>query len=271
MIPREKTVLSMGDTMKTSVILGAASIAALLSAGAAEAVSVTRIVPTASAVVAATVTAVVDPNLYWVVPGGVIEGVAGATDLTNNGIDYKDSWVDTNWGLVESVRVSMFNGGNEVSYVEFNAAGATKEDVFAKGNVTGSTWTDIAATSFNYFSTRGDNSIDRHWFMNQNYGGCSIDVGHMVVLDGARAGSPCFWEASRIGTGSGTRGFLYADATTKTNWTTGSGGLAEVFAVSVTYDDGLSPVPLPASILLLGSAVGSLGDALDVGVATEPS
>ncbi len=230
------------------------------AASAAQASSVTRLVLKASDASAASGTSVVDPYLDWVNSGSVNQGVAGATSLSNNGVDYKDSWVDTNWADVQSVRVSMFSQSAEVAFMEFDAAGTTKSNFFAAANLTSSTWGASGPQSpftGNYFSIAGHSTIDRHWFVNQSYAGCPSDFGWMVVLDGrANPNYACSWENTRTDAGSTTRGFLYSLETGLTDWQDGRVGIADVFAVSVTYD--AAPIPVPASGLLLAGGIGAL-------------
>lgn len=223
---------------------------------AADASSVSRLVLKVSDAPAVSGTDVVDPYLDWINTGSVNEGVAGATSLTNNGVDYKDGWVDTNWGDVTSVRVSMFTASTEVAFMEFDASGTTKADFFAPSNLTSSSWTDTGSPNL-FFSIAGDSVINRHWFVQRNYSGCSADRGWFAVLDGAASPSyPCSWENNQTDPGSPTRGFLYSSASGNTNWTSGSVGVAEVFAVSVSY--AAAPVPIPASGALLICGIAGL-------------
>ena len=90
-------ILSLGAVaLATSMCL-----ASIADAGTILAMKVSDLAPaTASA-------GYIDPWQTWGNGGGWNEGVAGATSLTNNGIDYMNSFVDTNWGDVLSVRVSF--------------------------------------------------------------------------------------------------------------------------------------------------------------------
>ncbi|MEC9432927.1 MAG: hypothetical protein VYD87_08460 [Pseudomonadota bacterium] len=239
--------------------LVAATGAAICAAGSAQALPVTSMVVMK---VADSGPGTFDPYLDWIGAGGFNEGVAGAASLTNNGLDYKDSWVDSNWGDVLQVRVSMYTGGVEQAYMLFDASGTTKSDFFSVGNVIGSSWSDAAAggsgSTGDFFSIAGDSSINRHWFVNNNYGGCGADVGHMVVLDGSTGA--CSWESSVVGAGIADRAFIYSGVSTETNWTSGSPAVADVFAVQVMVEDtGSSTVPVPAAGGLIAAALGALG------------
>jgi hypothetical protein len=197
-----------------------------------------------------------DAVTTWTGSGGLNEGLAGATDLTANGIDYKSSFVDTNWMDVLSVRVAVLLGGIEQAFIEFDAAGTSKNDFFSVTNVLSSTWSDLTSVPHNFFSIDGDPGIDRHWYVNSNYGGCEADVGHMVAIDTTGA-SPCGWENANRPAGDPDRLFLFANDTSQQNWTSGNVASGDVFAVFVTYET--AAVPIPASGLLLLGALGAAG------------
>jgi hypothetical protein len=240
-------ILSLGAVaLATSMCL-----AATANAGTILAMKVSDLEPaTASA-------GYIDPLQDWINAGGHNEGVAGATSLTNNGIDYKNSFVDTNWGDVLSVRVSYYSQGLEVAFALFSP-GTSKSDFFASANVLSSSWTDLGSGAFNHFSIAGDSGINRHWFANRFYGGCGNDPGHMVVLDrGTAASFPCAWEDDRLAiVGDPTRAFLYSTASDSSNWLTDT-GIADVFAVHVNVAMETVDTPEPATLGLL--AVGAVG------------
>jgi len=201
---------------------------------------------------AASVDGYIDVWQDWINAGGHNEGAAGSTALTNNGIDYKNSFVDTNRGDVLSVRVSYYFEGSEVAFALFSP-GTSKSNFFAPGNVISSSWTNLGGGGFNVFSIAGDSGINRHWFANRSYGGCPSDFGHMAVLDRA-ASYPCTWENSRLASvGDPTRAFLYSTAPDSSDWDINT-GIADAFAVHVTTE---METPEPATLGLL--AVGAVG------------
>ncbi|RDC75241.1 hypothetical protein DLJ49_00340 [Rhodovulum sp. 12E13] len=203
----------------------------------------------------------IDPYLDWTGTGGFNVGVAGATSLANNGVDYKDPFVDASWGDVLSVRVSMYSAGSEVAFIEFDASGTSKTDFFAPGNVAASSWTDLAsAESFRYFSIPGHDVENRHWFVHRQYGGCSNDAGWMVVRDGGTSDA-CAWMNDRSGAGLGDRAFLYSAEDTAITYSSAGTSLAaaDVFAVHVELAGTPPVVPGPAPAVLLVTGVAALG------------
>lgn len=204
----------------------------------------------------------IDPSVTWLTTGGLNQTVAGGALTTNNGVDYKSSFVDTNWADVLSARVAIFKNGVEKAFITFATAGTTKTNFFALKNGTGSSWTNLGTGStHNFFAAGGDNTVDRNWFVNSSYGGCGADVGNMVIIQNSSKSEPCGWANNRKATvGENTRAFLYSNTTADQNWTTGNIGVGDVFAISVTYNvPDVAPVPLPAAAPLLLAALGGIG------------
>ena len=208
-----------------------------------------------------------DADASWLNAGGVNEGVLGADAQLNNGIDFKDAWVDdaANWAMVDSIRVSMWDNGSEVAFLEFAASGTTKNDFFDFANLTGSSWGASGPDGTeNVFSIAGDatGSTNRNWFVNDSYGGCLADVGYMAVV-GVGSG-PCAWDdTGREQIGDTVRGFVYSESASASTWGSGDTGYADLFTVQVSYEDSPppptpSPVPVPAAGMLLLSGLGGI-------------
>lgn len=200
-----------------------------------------------------------DAYTGWTNAGGFNEANATAKVLNDNGLDFKSTLVDTWPTDMTNVRVAMYSNGNEVAYIDFNPAGTTNTNFFASANVAGSNWTDLGDGG-NYFSIAGHVEIDRHWFINNNYGGCGVDVGQLVVIDGDGS-QPCGWERNRLG--GNDRAFLYSTQPTEVNWNGSTTvGVADVFAVFVTRDtppnNNNGQVPAPATLALLGLGLGGM-------------
>lgn len=240
------------------------SCSALLLAVAAHAATVDRVVLKVNDAADLSGNGLLDPYLTWVNSGGFNEGIANASDLVANGLDFKDSFVDSHWDQVLSVRVSMYSQGVERAWITFGP-GTDRQDFFRRDNIVASSWdhpaTGIAVTGNNFFSVAGDAAINRHWFVNRNYGGCNNDAGFMLVFDGSYRA--CSWEDTRTGViGPNTRGLFYSAGPGFTNYHYNAPyryEVADVFAVSVTLPG--AQVPLPGTAILLGSALLAAGAA----------
>ena len=100
----------------------------------------------------------------------------------------------------------------------FGSINSTKTDWFTKDSLTSSPYSDIISSTQNYFSIRGDqrfraeNNIDRNFFINKNYGGCTVDAGWLVVISGKD--DNCAWAQGEF------ISIKYARRTTVTAWNT---------------------------------------------------
>jgi len=189
-----------------------------------------------------------DEYTFWANNGGFNEGNATAASVSNDTLDYKDSWVDSaiNWSSVISVNVGMYVRGVEQAYINFTP-GSDKLTFFTSGNITSTSYTDLSTLfTGNFFAEAGDGAYNRRWFVNQNYGGCGSDTGWFVVED-ATSSRPCSWETDRT---VNSRDFLYATGNTQQNWNSVDVGTAEVFAITVT-----TATPEPATFGFIGAAL----------------
>lgn len=96
---------------------------------------------------------------------------------------------------VSDVDVRIVTDGDVQKYMHFVLdSDADSESWFSKTYLQGSSWTDIFTEDVNFFSIEGDGNNDRGWFVNSNYGGCSVDAGWLAIA--GAADGVCTWEDS---------------------------------------------------------------------------
>ncbi|XP_071785635.1 uncharacterized protein [Asterias amurensis] len=147
----------------------------------------------------------------------IFKGVAGT------GIKLYDLWTNTTWGEyfrchgnyrnkalydawnakqlnVKQVKLSLYNDTGVVELV-FSGTDSNITSWFAKERLVSSPWSDLTPTATtNYFSIDGHEGpinnglVDRRFFINKNYNGCTKDRGWMMVVDSGVG--PCPWENS---------------------------------------------------------------------------
>ena len=82
-------------------------------------------------------------------------------------------------------RVSLYESGNVVKELFFNAAASQYSNWFEKARLKSSPWSDIWTEPQNYFSVnghcgrRGPNQC-RYFYINRNFGGCNVDRGWLM-------------------------------------------------------------------------------------------
>ena len=112
--------------------------------------------------------------------------------------NYRHSMVE-NWANigVKYVKYAYYENNQEVAYVIFNAARSNIYSWFEKRHVIASSYSDLTANNFNYFSIAGDyrpRNRERRFFINTNYGGCDNDFGHLVISENEPPNKLCNWD-----------------------------------------------------------------------------
>ena len=83
--------------------------------------------------------------------------------------------------------MSLYESGNVVKELVFNAAASQYSNWFAKARLKSSPWSDIWTEPQNYFSVHGlsvsDTKLRRYFYINRNFGGCHVDRGWLMYTD----------------------------------------------------------------------------------------
>lgn len=131
-----------------------------------------------------------------------------------------------------SIHAHIMQGNRLARYITFDPSGSDSGDWFSGDFAVDSDWTDLLTEDKNFFSINGDTNYGRNWFVNGNYGGCSVDAGWLVLDD--EYSDPCDWEVVNNGP-SGAIDILYSPLNTIGNadddWIQ-----ADSFAVLVDVD-----------------------------------
>lgn len=139
---------------------------------------------------------------------------------------YRSSVLD-DWKNIAEVAFTFYKSGQLKTYVIFDGAGSDNVNWFTQARMRSSSWTDIKGHA-QFLSIIGDGNMERHFFINHNYGGCNADSGWTIAVD--QHGRPCGWEST------GTYPlFLYSKTTHHENWTNGQIAEADVLAIFVKF------------------------------------
>ena len=82
----------------------------------------------------------------------------------------------------------LYEKGNEVVSLKFKATGTNGVDWFSQAKLISSPWNDLTSTAnLVFFNMTG--GWNRYFEITKSYGGCSADVGWLVITGGG-----CAWE-----------------------------------------------------------------------------
>lgn len=171
-----------------------------------------------------------DPTALW--SGGALnEANTALLDVGSDATHYVNRIVAQHWNAngftISEALVGVYTGGTLRASARFNVSGTNSTAWYAAANVASSTWTDLTpAAAYNFFGITGDAANSRKWFISNVYNGCPGDMGWLVLQTAATP--VCPWENR----GSVLR-IIYANATSKQNWTSGSVANADALAVFV--------------------------------------
>nr|XP_022345046.1 uncharacterized protein LOC111137726 [Crassostrea virginica] len=85
---------------------------------------------------------------------------------------------------ISQVILELYKRGLKVASVTFDGRGTSISDWFSFSRLLNSSWGSMnSSATYNYFSIDGHANCARFFFINQNYWGCPLDAGWMVVLD----------------------------------------------------------------------------------------
>jgi hypothetical protein len=140
----------------------------------------------------------------------------------------RDFWNVAPFG-VRAVRIHFYIGGELRAFAKFSGNATNQTNWFVQSGLTSSSWTDLTTSNVtNFFSIAGD-THGRRFFINQQYGGCTVDAGWMVVTSCITC---CPWDTPVTMTTPTIRA-LYSNLPMVATWDSANATLADVFAVYV--------------------------------------
>jgi hypothetical protein len=137
---------------------------------------------------------------YNELEASVLTRAAGTADYASSLVQ-ATSTGPNGWSQFDEARLEVIDNGGVAVYATFDAVESTSLDWFSPARYlhTRSTWQDIHTRSWTGVNSNDLNgvyfSIDtttRHWYINNNWGGCSSDSGWLT----ATHYGDCAWESS---------------------------------------------------------------------------
>ncbi|KAJ7340356.1 Saccharopine dehydrogenase [Desmophyllum pertusum] len=113
------------------------------------------------------------------------ENVTDTLDTTKNYPSHYKNRIVMNWQVFnpQEVRVVLYENGNELISLKFNASGTNNMDWFSQVNLISSPWSDLkTATNNNKFDIIG-RLLDRYFELSGPYTGCDSDTGWLVITN----------------------------------------------------------------------------------------
>ncbi|CAC5382006.1 unnamed protein product [Mytilus coruscus] len=121
---------------------------------------------------------------------GAVTSDASACRLKQVRSSLIDNWSKHN---IDQVKVEIYKNGSVIAAFYFNGLGTNHFNWFSKENLLGTTYTDLTRSStVNYFSIEGIE--ERHFYINEHFGGCPADEGWLLVRDVTGQVAPCHFD-----------------------------------------------------------------------------
>ncbi|CAC5391165.1 unnamed protein product [Mytilus coruscus] len=105
-----------------------------------------------------------------------------------NGKHFKSDVIN-HWSVIDidQVKVVVYKNGLERAFLDFNGTGTNKTNWFSQERLNNSSYSDLKTASHDYgyfFSVEGSEVTKRRFYVNQNWGGCFVDAGWLLVSEG---------------------------------------------------------------------------------------
>ncbi|XP_048778907.2 uncharacterized protein LOC125682410 [Ostrea edulis] len=133
---------------------------------------------------------------------------------------------------ISEVTIELYRGGSKVAFVTFNGIDSDQKSWFSPSRVLNSSWSTLtSSTVYNHFSVDGHVLCSRAFFINRDYGICSVDAGWLAVMDPVNTVCcPGSWDDV-----TNRPMFLYSAVDSAALYVSGDVDFADVLAVFVKY------------------------------------
>ncbi len=156
-----------------------------------------------------------DGNSLWN-NGPFNDGDASLLNTMKSAKQYVSRFPTSFWNQngisVTAVRMHAYTADTLAKFWKYDGVGTTSINWFAAAKLVASSYSDLPAGPFNFYSIAGDAGNGRRWYINNVYNGCPGDIGWLIVDSTA---DPCTWETNK---GAPAMRLLYAPGTTKVTW-----------------------------------------------------
>ncbi|KAK3804201.1 hypothetical protein RRG08_012081 [Elysia crispata] len=141
---------------------------------------------------------------------------------------YRNNDALNHWKNIDQVLFGIIYKGEMVKTIFFKGELTTYTNWYEPEHLLKSCWDDLRMGPHNFFSVEGDNTLNRRFFINRNYGKCPNDAGWVVVVDDPPR--PCPWEITYS-----YPMFKFAAGPKVQNWSTGEVLEADAIVVFLKY------------------------------------
>ena len=135
-----------------------------------------------------------------------------------------------NWNNIDEVLFAIYDKGQMVKKVVFNARSSNYVNWFDARKVIDSSWSDLTTRPHNFFSIAGNDNHShiRRFYISHSHNGCDNDYGWFAVSDSST--NLCPWEK-----GVAFPSFHYSSGTTVARWQHSVVGHADSIGVFLKY------------------------------------
>jgi len=175
-----------------------------------------------------------DANTLWNGPA-VNENDNTLLDVAKATKHYVSGYIANYWNkagvVVTDVRAHVYKGAAIQKFWKYDGKLSSAINWYNNTKLTSSSYVDLAAGPWNFYSILGENQSGRRFYVNRSFDTCGGDIGWLVVDSAA---DPCAWETNK---NAAAIRILYAPAQTSVTWDAAvinnTIGVADVFAVFV--------------------------------------